>query len=71
MSKGKGSDGWRNTGDSHWTGWGIANDKVIDRRTGRPWSWWTIDRKAAHKRDEKRARQAKQQQQSRKSSWWN
>jgi hypothetical protein len=35
------ADGWKNTGadERHWQGWGTANDRVIDRSVGRPWSW--------------------------------
>lgn len=68
------SDGWKNTGGpSHWTGWGIANDKVIDRSIGRPYSFWGTPKGKATRKDIKnQANKIKHTRSERKSNWmWN
>jgi hypothetical protein len=72
---GKHSDsGWNNTGGpSHWGGWGIANDKVIDRSIGRPWSFWGTDKgKETRKTIKNEQNKAKAGSRERRSNWmWN
>lgn len=72
---GKSDDkGWNNTGGpSHWGGWGIANDRVIDRSIGRPYSFWGTPKGKAMRKDIKNQKNKRDaMSRERRSSWlWN
>lgn len=54
-----------------WKGWGIANDRVIDKSVDRPYSWWATPDGKKTKKAVKNQRKKIDHQARRKGWMWN